>query len=166
MITNMTVLDLSCKWNLMNEPFYVLLLLLNPHLSIIILLWVSIVEPFLKKTFHLILSKCEPLCLHYKSITCTLKHGFVFSDRPSPRLRILLCADVFEQLCCCLVAKSCPTLLWPHGLQVARLLCPWNFPDKNTGVGSYFLFQGFFPTHGLNLHFLHWQVSSLPLGVL
>ena len=24
---------------------------------------------------------------------------------------------------------------WPHGLQPARLLCPWNFPGKNTGVG-------------------------------
>ena len=21
---------------------------------------------------------------------------------------------------------------WPHGLQPARLLCPWNFPGKNT----------------------------------
>ena len=27
----------------------------------------------------------------------------------------------------CLVTKSCPTLLWPHGLWPARLLCPWNF---------------------------------------
>ena len=23
----------------------------------------------------------------------------------------------------------------PHGLQPARLLCPWNFPGKNTGSG-------------------------------
>ena len=22
--------------------------------------------------------------------------------------------------------------LWPHGLQLTRLLCPWNFPGKNT----------------------------------
>ena len=22
-----------------------------------------------------------------------------------------------------------------HGLQPTRLLCPWNFPGKNTGVG-------------------------------
>ena len=26
--------------------------------------------------------------------------------------------------------------LWPHGPQSTRLLCPWNSPDKNTGVGS------------------------------
>ena len=26
----------------------------------------------------------------------------------------------------------------------ARLLCPWDFPGKNTGVGCYFLLQGIF----------------------
>ena len=29
--------------------------------------------------------------------------------------------------------------LRPHGLEPARLLCPWGFPGKNTGVGSHFL---------------------------
>ena len=24
---------------------------------------------------------------------------------------------------------------WPHGLQPTRLLCPWDFPGKSTGVG-------------------------------
>ena len=24
----------------------------------------------------------------------------------------------------------------PHGLQPTRLLCPWDFPDKSTGVGA------------------------------
>ena len=32
--------------------------------------------------------------------------------------------------------------LGPHGLQPARLLCPWNSPGKNTGVGYHFLLQG------------------------
>ena len=26
------------------------------------------------------------------------------------------------------------------------LICPWNFPGKNTGVGCHFLLQGIFPT--------------------
>ena len=26
--------------------------------------------------------------------------------------------------------------LWPHGLQPPRCLCPWDSPDKNTGVGG------------------------------
>ena len=41
--------------------------------------------------------------------------------------------------------------------------CPWNSPGKNTGAGSHFLFQGIFPTQGLNLCLLHWQADSLPL---
>ena len=37
--------------------------------------------------------------------------------------------------------------LWPHRLRSAtRLLCPWNFPGKNTEVGNHFLLQGIFPT--------------------
>ena len=35
-----------------------------------------------------------------------------------------------------------------------RLLCPWNFPGKNTGVGCYFLLQGIFLTKGSNLNLL------------
>ena len=40
--------------------------------------------------------------------------------------------------------------LQPHGLYLPRLLCPWNFPGKNAGVGCHFLLQGIFPTQGLN----------------
>ena len=61
--------------------------------------------------------------------------------------------------CCCLVAKSCPTLLWPYGhIRFIRLLCLWDFPGKNPGVGCHFLFQGIFLTQGSNPHFLQWQV--------
>ena len=31
--------------------------------------------------------------------------------------------------------------LRPNGLQAARLLCPWNLPGKNPGVGCHFLLQ-------------------------
>ena len=29
----------------------------------------------------------------------------------------------------------------PHGLQPSRLLCPWDSPGKNIGVGCHFLLQ-------------------------
>ena len=45
--------------------------------------------------------------------------------------------------------------LWLHGLQPARLLCPWNSPGKNTGVGNHFLLQGIFSTHASNPCLLH-----------
>ena len=54
--------------------------------------------------------------------------------------------------------------LRPRGLQHTRLLCPWEFPGKYTGVDCRFLLQGIFPTQGLNVHLLHWQADSLPLS--
>ena len=56
--------------------------------------------------------------------------------------------------------------LWPHGLEPARLLCPWNSPGRNTVVGCHFLLHGIFPTqvsNSLLLCLLHWQADSLPL---
>ena len=47
--------------------------------------------------------------------------------------------------------------LWPHGLY-----SPWNFPGKNTGVGSCSLLQGIFPTQGSNPGLPHLQADSLP----
>ena len=44
-----------------------------------------------------------------------------------------------------------------------RLLSPWNFPVKNTGMGYQSLLQGIFLTQGLNphlLYLLYWQVDS------
>ena len=32
----------------------------------------------------------------------------------------------------------------------ARLLCQWNYPGKNTGVGSHFVLQEIFQTQGSN----------------
>ena len=54
--------------------------------------------------------------------------------------------------------------LQPPGLQPTRLLCLWDFPGKNTGVGCHFLLQGILPTQGSNPHLLHWQAGSLPLS--
>ena len=41
--------------------------------------------------------------------------------------------------------------LGPCGLSPARLLCPWDFPVKNTEVGCHTLLQGIFMIQGLNL---------------
>ena len=46
------------------------------------------------------------------------------------------------------------------------LLCPWNFPGKNTGVGHHILLQEIFPPQGSNPHLLcllHWQADPLLL---
>ena len=66
--------------------------------------------------------------------------------------------------CTPVVALVVSGSLRPHELQPATLLCPWDSPGKNTGVGCQALLQGIFPTQGSNPHLLlHWQVGSLPL---
>ena len=60
------------------------------------------------------------------------------------------------------MAKS----LQSRGPYPARLLCPWDSPGKNTGVGCHALLYRIFPTQGLNpylLCLLYWQAGSLPL---
>ena len=37
------------------------------------------------------------------------------------------------------------------------VVCPWNSPGKNAGVGCHFLLQGIFLTQGSNPHHLHWR---------
>ena len=66
-----------------------------------------------------------------RKIKCSdLKWTFIFSAGLSPSV----------------VSDS----LQPHGLQPARLLCAWESPGKNTGVGCHALLQGIFPTPGSN----------------
>ena len=54
----------------------------------------------------------------------------------------------------------------PHWTVAHQLLCPWDFPGKNTGVGCHFLLQGTFPARGSNMPlfcFQHWQLDPLLL---
>ena len=50
--------------------------------------------------------------------------------------------------------QLCLTLLQLHGLQASRLLCSWDSPGKNSGVGCLFLLQGIFLTQGSNMPLL------------
>ena len=62
---------------------------------------------------------------------------------------------VKEHLWVCVSRSVVSNSLRPRGLKPARLLCPWDSPGKNTGVGCHALLQGIFPTQGSNLHLLH-----------
>ena len=74
---------------------------------------------------------------------------------------------MMAKLCFIAVALGCGIVPWfsvcvlvaqyflLHGLQTARLLCPWDFPGKNTGVGGHSHSQGIFLTQGWNPGLLH-----------
>ena len=59
-------------------------------------------------------------------------------------------------MCCCfcLVAKLCPTLLRSPWTVAHQASLSMGFPRQDTEVGCPFLFQGIFPTQGLNSHLL------------
>jgi len=63
----------------------------------------------------------------------------------------VICPTERESISRSVVSNS----LRPHTLQPARLLCPWNSPGKNSGMGCHFLLQEVFPTLGLNLGLLY-----------
>ena len=54
--------------------------------------------------------------------------------------------------------------LRPYGLSPTRLLNPWDFPGKSTGVDCHFLLQGIFPTQGSNPGLPHCRQTLYPLS--
>ena len=68
-----------------------------------------------------------------------------------------------QDVCVCALSHSVVSdSLWSHGLYPARLLYPWDFPGRNTGLGCHFLLQRRFLTQGSNLDLLHlllWQAG-------
>ena len=59
--------------------------------------------------------------------------------------------EIALELCeSALVPQSCLTLFATPWTVARQLLCPWNSPGNNTGVGSLSLLQGIFSTQGSN----------------
>ena len=65
------------------------------------------------------------------------------------------CCSSILHMCVCVSHSGMSNSLWLRVQKPARLLCPWDFPGKNTGVGYHFLLQGIFPTQELNPGLLH-----------
>ena len=98
---------------------------------------------------------CQPLSM------CLRVGGFFLSSVHSPYSplspRVLVCrwllgnqwfksALVIAVVVCSRSVES--DSVQPRGLEPTGLLCPWDFPGKNTGVGCHFLLQGITPTQG------------------
>ena len=63
--------------------------------------------------------------------------------------------DITIVRCVCVSLSVMSNSLRPHGLYPSRLLCSWDSPGKNTGVGCHSLLQGIFLAQGLNLGLWH-----------
>ena len=114
--------------------------------------------PFILQSLHPIDIFEHMLCANhwaYKDKYIFLCEELIICWR-SQRVKERNCRKLCTLLsCCCSVSKLCPTLQ-PHGLQPARLLCPWDSPGQNTGMGGCSILQVIFPT----------QVSCIAGGFL
>ena len=71
--------------------------------------------------------------MYKEDVVCTYIYTYIYIYT---HMCVCVCARA-----CVLVAQSCPALWDPHGRQTTRLLCPWNSPGKNTGMGCHCLLQ-------------------------
>ena len=60
-----------------------------------------------------------------------------------------VCVYVCVCVCVCWALSRAQLFVTPWTVPT-KLLCPWNSPDKNTGMGCHFLLQGIFLTQGSN----------------
>ena len=79
------------------------------------------------------------------------KHSIMLQPRPQKLLHFtsknMNHHKVYYKHLVCVCVCVCSDMLGssqPHELWPARVLRPWNFPDKSTGVGSCFLLQRIF----------------------
>ena len=149
---------LSCTWNSSShtcwsqDSFYTLKNSWGPRSVFLFCICVTSINNKLSITIE----KLKNLVTHLKITMVGPLHFFT---------NVIVVRDT-QKFCCCLVAKSCLTLLRPHRLLLTRLLCPWDPPGKNTGVGCHFFLQGIFPIQGWNPRLPHcrWIFTAEPPG--
>ena len=93
-----------------------------------------------------VLAQAIPWRFHFSSTFCRWQ---ITLEQPDSRGGQLEAVRVPCTMPVCWVVSDS---LWPRGLQTTWLLCPWDFPGKNTGVGGHALLQGIFLPQGLNPH--------------
>ena len=81
------------------------------------------------------------------SCVCTQAHRHTYThERLQTYPLMLLGSSVMSH------SFATPWTVWPM-----RLLCPWDFPGENSGVGCHFLLQEIFLTQRLNLRPQHYR---------
>ena len=118
----------------------------------------------------LAITRCKHLS-HRNVCLCTVRYSC------HNKLGLGKARSLFRKLRChcamlCLVAQSCPTLCGPMDCSPPGSSVHGDSPGKNIGVSCHALFQGIFPTQGLNPSLPHcWQTlrscsDSLQVHVL
>ena len=112
-------------------------------------------DQFKKKWLHLFKLVSSPDCENlafYHCVSGLLKH-LVGTELVST-----------HWICCCSVAKLCPTLCDPVDCSPPGSSVHEDFQSKRLEWVAISFSGGIFPTQELSLHLLHWQVDSSPLS--
>ena len=72
--------------------------------------------------------------MYKEDVVCTYIYTYIYIYTHT---RVCVCVCVCVCVSCSVVSSS----VRPHGWQTTRLLCPWNSPGKNTGMGCHCLLQ-------------------------
>ena len=89
---------------------------------------------------------CVCVCARAHSIQLPGEHLRFNSKTENWRMRVLKANMkqiwIYDKICVRMLSRSViPDPLWPDGLEPARLLCPWDSPDKNSEVSCHFLLR-------------------------
>ena len=82
---------------------------------------------------------------------CSLTMAKYIKKPPSQNQDKYAYAHAFQQKSTDLLRDSVHAQSWPtlwYAMGCSRLLCPWDFPGKNTGAGCHFLLHGNLPNPG------------------
>ena len=82
---------------------------------------------------------CWQYCCFYSKNTVYL--SIYFASSFISFINILQFSEYRSFASLCVSRSVVSDSLQPHGLQPTRLLCPWDFPGKDTGVACHFLLQ-------------------------
>jgi len=86
-----------------------------------------------------------------------IQHSFIVKTHSNMHLEGTY-LNIIKAMHACLVSSVVSDTVQLHRLEPPRLLCPWDSPGKNTGVGCCALLQEVFPIQGSNPCLLHLPV--------
>ena len=119
----------------------------SKYFKIVILMLIKVLKKLIFLAPKALYLWCQTVCIFLQlafslSINDDVRWHRVCSNDTGSSCSIIVTATAHSLIRVCVLSRSVmSSSLWPHGLQPARPLRPWDSPGKKTGVGCHFLLQ-------------------------
>ena len=97
----------------------------------------------------------------FKVLRCEIKIFFSYFCLLGPFICVKIIINLFQYRTMCVCKSVMSNSVTPSTVALARLLCPWNSPGKNTRVGTHPLLQGNLPHPEIKPRFPALKMDSL-----